>query len=340
MDINEMKILSIGVAQKMAQRASARNDYSKMKEIWLCVANDPSVIGDANDYHNYSVVMSREDDYLAAYEIVARGLKQFPYNTDLLADAIYYGSNCQKYSECEEHVNVLLSRPYSSWTWRAFSFLIDYFKNRWDWVTDVKSVEDGLEIALEVAKSYQKYLPSEERSYVAEYEVHQSLAKIAIDNDDIDGAVRHREDALALLENTINNGEYSAVQCAMRYADALFEQRKYEKVIEICKKALEFGEETASAKLGHFMYLSAQSNEILLYQNNSWRDESKVNEVYSEYIAALADTNESYERNIQTRVKILAARSGVKAPEEIMASDSTKIDLNEIKDLLINNYRI
>lgn len=315
-----MRILSIGIAHRQAQQASDKNDYDKLREIWEAVSSEPNILGDANDYHNYAVVMSKEDDYLTAYEIVARGLQQFPYNTDLLADAIYYGSNCKKYEECNHHVETLLGRPKSSWTWRAFTFLIDFFKNRCDWVDDSKVVEEGLHVALEVAKSYQKYLPTEERSYVAEYELRKSLSKVAMDNSDFDKAKEEKEAGLQLLRNTINNGKYSAVQCCLRYADAIFEEQKYEEVIEVCNRAMQYGEDTASARLGYFMYLSAQSHEILLYRSGDWRMEEKVQQVYAEYLAALADTGDSYRNNIKRRVKILAARSGIPAPDELVGN--------------------
>lgn len=313
----QIKILSVGVAHKLAQRASDREDYETMRAIWDAVASDPNIIGDSNDYHNFAVVVSRDDDYLTAYQIVTRGLQQFPYNTDLLADAIYYGSNCKKYAECEEHVKTLLDRPRASWTWRAFTFLIDYFKNCWDWEANPKTVEQGLNIALNVAKEFQKYLPSEERSYLAEYELRKNLAKIAMDKGDEDGAEEYEQEAIDLLKKTINSGKYSAVQCSLRYADEMFAQQSYKEVIEICDKALQFGEETASARLGYFMYLSAQSREILLYQSGDWRNEGEVQKVYSEYTAALADTSDSYRRNIVKRVKILAARSGFPVPDSL-----------------------
>lgn len=332
MSEKELKVLSIGIAHKLAQRASDVEDYEKMRAICEIAVSDPNIIGDANDYHNFAVVMSREDDYLSAYYIVVKGLQQFPYNSDLLADAIYYGSNCKKYEECVNHVNTLLSRPRSSWTWRAFSFLIDYFENCWDWKDSATEVEEGLNISLEISKDYQKYLPFEERSYLAEYNIRQNLAKIALDKNDIDGAANHTAKALELLKSTIYSGKYSAVQCSLKYAEAIFEQQAYEEVIEICEKALQFGEEHASARLGYLMYLSAQSREILLYKkvNNGSYEEDEVKQIYDEYIAALSDTGDSYRRDIARRVKILAAKSGVPAPSEIVSQKIQKDDLSEL----------
>lgn len=320
MDNHKETILSIGVAHTLAQRAAFAEDYASMREIWETVKNDPSLVGDTNDYHNYSVVVSKVDDYLTAYEIVKRGLGQFPYNTDLLADAIYYGSNCNKFSECEEHLRTLLTRPRASWTWRAFSFIIDYLKDRWDWEDEKGKIVAGLSTALKVSKDYQRFLPSEERGYLAEYELHQSLAKVALEDNDIDTSKKHRDLALQILKDTIDDGEYAAVQCSLKYVDALFSQQQFEEVISVCDKALQFGQPSASARLGYFMYLSAQSREILLYKKGEPYDEDEVKLIYKEYIAALADTGTSYKQNIDRRVKILSARSGVKIPDTLSFS--------------------
>lgn len=319
------KIISIGVAHKLAQQASDATDYERMRKIWEEVNADASIVGDASDYHNFAVVISREDDYATAYQIVERGLQQFPFNTDLLADAIYYGSNCKKYSECAEHVKTLLKRPKASWTWRAFSFLIDYFKNLWDWTEKISDIKDGLEIALEVSKAYQKYMPSEERSYVAEYELHRNLAKIAMEAGDEQGAQKHLDDGLKLLKDTIDSGEYAAVQCCLRYADNMFEKQAHAEVISVCNRALQYSEETASARLGYFMYLSAQSREVLFYKKGNLHDEEQVIQIYREYFAALSDTGDSYRRNIIKRMRILAARSGIPVPQELINSSTNAL---------------
>lgn len=335
MSAEKTRILSVGMAHKLAQNAGRRGNYGEMQEICDAVVNDPDIIGDANDYHNLAVVMSREaDDYLAAYQVAEKGLVQFPYNTDLLADAIYYGSNAKKYDNCKVHATTLNGLPRSTWTWRAFSFLIDYYKNRSDWENDTERIVKGLKAALAIAEEYQRYLPSEERSYLAEYEIRQRLAKVAIDNGDAVEKETQRERALSLLKDTINNGEYSAVQCSLAYADAMFERQEYQEVIDICNKALQFGEATASVRLGYLMYLSAQSREILLYKSEDVQNEEKVRQIYAEYVAALVDAGDSYRSTIERRIRILAAKSGVPAPEALVKRASSGIDPSILERLV------
>ena len=315
---DELIILSIGTAHQMAQEASDNSDYARLRAIWQKVVEDPEMVGDENDYHNYSVVLSRLDDYLTAYEIVNRGLQQFPYNTDLLADAINYGSKCHKYAEAQAHLATLNTRPYSSWTWRAFQFAIDFLQEAWNWRENKDEVEAGLNVALNIARRYQRYCPSDERSFLAEYEVLQNLAKVAMDKEQYDEAEEKQAAALKVLQDTIATGKYAAVQCSLRYADEMFRQQNYEEVIKTCDRALQYGQSTATARLGYFMYLSAQAREVLLYRQPNWRTNAEeVETIYREYLAAFADTGNDYIVNIRRRVQILSARSGIPPIDEL-----------------------
>ena len=132
-----------------------------------------------------------------------------------------------------------------------------------------------------------------------------------MDEENIEEYKSKTDRAQKLLKDTIEKGEYAAVQCCLRYADLLFQQQKYADVISVCNKALQFGQETSTARLGYFMYLSAQSREVLLYRSGNFENENEIKKIYSEYTAAFADTGESYQRNIKKRVRILAARTGI-----------------------------
>lgn len=310
-------IVSIGEAYNLTQTAGP----VQIKQIWSEVQKNPLIYGEPDEYHNYAVAVSRVDDNHTAFQICEMGLRQYPYNTDLLADSILYGSKCNQYEVCEKHMKTLLERPISTWTWRAFSFLINYLRDRRDWIEDADELTNGLDTALDIAQKYQQYFPNEERSYMAEYETRLLLSKIAKDDADFARATGHEEAALDLLKNTINNGKYSAVQCSLKYADVMFEQQEYDEVIKTCKRALEFGEDVSSVRLGYFMYLSAQSKEIQLYKTDDISNHERVQEIYGEYTAALAEISPNYRKNIAVRAKILEARSGVAAPSAILCDD-------------------
>lgn len=314
MSEQSVMVTSIGVAYRLCENANPM----QIKQIWSEVQRNPVIYGEADEYHNYAVAVSRVDDNYTAFQICEMGLVQYPYNTDLIADSIYYGSMCNQYDTCEARVKTLLERPMSTWTWRAFSFLISYLRDRSNWIEDTELIASGITIALDIAQKYQQYYPNEERSYMAEYETRLLLSKIAKDEANFQLAAEHEEAALNLLKNTINNGKYSAVSCSLKYADVMFEQQAYDEVIQTCKRALEFGEDVSSVRLGYFMYLSAQAKEIQLYQTDDLSNTEKIQEIYGEYTAALAEISSNYRKNIAVRAKILEARSGVTAPQAII----------------------
>ena len=336
MNDKEVVILSIGSAHDLSQAAGEARDYARIRRIWQLVKDDPELVGDADDYHNYSVVISRLDDYLTAYQIVERGLQQYPYNTDLLADAIYYGSNCKKYTEAKNYLGVLVKRPNSSWTWRAFQFTIDFLTGSRDWEEEPSEVENSLKFALTLAEKYRKYYPSDERSYLSEYEIRMDLAKAAMDENQDEKSRQYEMEALEGLRRTIDKGEYAAVQCCLRYADEMFRKQKFDEVIKVCERALQFGQANATARLGYFMYLSAQSREARLYQQNEWwKDTQEVETIYREYLASLADTGSDFTRNIKRRVEILSARSGVPVLDSLQKKlDATTPDQSTYNQLL------
>ena len=90
-------------------------------------------------------------------------------------------------------------------------------------------------------------------------------------------------------------------------------------MIDIANQALRFGQATPTARLGYFMYLSAQSREMLLYENDNWQTRSEdIQTIYSEYLAAISsDISRTYRENIRNRVSILAARSSIPAPQNL-----------------------
>lgn len=314
MSEQSVSIISIGEAYRLTAEVSPM----QFKQVWAEVRKNPEVYGEPDEYHNYAVVAAKLDDNYTAFQIVQMGLTQYPYNTDLLADAIHYGSSCKQYEECEVHMKALLERPMSTWTWRAFSFLIDYLGARRDWTKSQEDIANGLNMILDISQKYQQYYPNEEKSYMAEYEARLLLSKMSKDKNDTKQANKHEAAAIDLLKNAISGGKFSAVQCSLRYADILFEQQKYDEVVSVCKRALEFGEDVSSVRLGYFMYLSAQAKEIQLYQAEDYGNVERIKEIYSEYTAALAEISSNYRKNIAVRAKILEARSGVMAPQAIV----------------------
>lgn len=326
-------VLSIGHAHTLAEVASMKRDYKKLQQIANAVLNGVNMYGKAAEYHNLGAEFARQDDYFNAYSIVKRGLdRQYSNDIDLLADAIHYGSCCGENDECERLKDRLMARPRGAWNWRAFTFLIDYLKEQAEQASAEKIMQI-LDEALKLCKEYQQVLPLEEKGYIAEAEVRKLRQQYMRASDDHDVAKKAKDEDIAAKEvlktalgrSKENPAKIVAVQCALCYADMLFEEQEYEETISVCQQALAYVETQPSARIAYFKYLSALCKEAQLREEarkpgkeNALRDQKKVAEVLNEYLVVNKIIEEkTYETNIRNRAALLAAEAGVPLPEEL-----------------------
>ncbi len=303
-----------------------------MARVCEAVVNSDDIVGSSADYHNLAVEVTRRGCYLHGFNIVAKGLKLYPYNIDLLADAVYYGSCAGKFEECEQYAAKLRSRPYALWNWRAYTFMIDYYMDKADWTVSEAEILKSMSTALEFAMKAQKILATEERGYLAEHQVHEALERwnreaAANDPDNstnyLEVAEAEHNLSIGALKKAMDNERIVAVQCSLRYADIKFEAREYEETIKVCEKAFCYAESQPSAKMGYFLYLAAMSMDALIHENKAFEDRERIAECYRMYQAAdrTLDSNRSaYRNNIKLRVNNLETRSGI--PSGIQIKDS------------------
>lgn len=294
-------ILSVGDAHRLAPEfPNSEGDRKTLKMIAEAVISDSSIVGDNADYHNLAATYAQIDDYLHAFNITIKGLRQYPYDCDLLADAIKYGSKCGKVSECKTYLNVLLSRPFEYWNWRTFTFVIDFYllSTTWDEVSEIQSTLDE---ALAIARKYQEVLVSEERGYVAEAEVY--LTSVNVDK------------AMEVLHKAIyENKDMLTPQCCIKYADLLSERGEFERVIDVCNRGLIVSaQDQPTARTGYFCYLSALAKDALIHRDFAFADEKRIYDVYSDYKTSyqLLTNSVRYIHNIEDRTRILSAKSGI-----------------------------
>jgi tetratricopeptide (TPR) repeat protein len=294
-------VLSIGDAHNLApENIGDPRDRQLLKDIYRFATENKDILGDDSDYHNLSATYAKSDDYLAAFGIVEKGLTQYPYSIDLLADALHYGSYCMKTDKCEDYLEKLLSRPFSLWNWRTFTFVIDYFLDSINWI-GVDDIKTAMEKALNIAKKYQETLPHEERSYFAEADIYlkQSSYELA-------ESVLHK----AVFES----GKLVSPQCCMKLADILSEKGEYDKVIEVVKRGLTVtAQDQPSVRTGYLCYLSALAKDALINQEQCYDNKERVADAFADYRIAfsLLGSTPTYISNIQTRTQILSVKSGV-----------------------------
>ena len=122
--VNDL-ITQTGSLQQLHQLLSlVDNEPGALKEAFKLI-NTGNLPGDADDYHNISVCYARQGDYTSACEILEKSIPIFPYNSDLLADYIKYGSKAGELEKCAQYYKKLREIPVNAWTWRGFDFSID-----------------------------------------------------------------------------------------------------------------------------------------------------------------------------------------------------------------------
>lgn len=331
----EIVVLSVGHAHTQAEMASFQKDYKKLSLIAAAVLKNSNVYGKAAEYHNLGAELARQDDYFNAYSIVKLGLdRQYPNDIDLLADAIHYGSCCGQIQECEKFKVRLKARPRGAWNWRAFTFLIDYLKEQAE-QAPAEEIMQILDEALKLCEEYQRVLPLEEKGYIAEAEVRKLRQRYMRDSEDRNAVLQaddEYEKAKMVLKRALDNDSIVAVQCALCYADMLFEERQYDETIRVCQQALAYVETQPSARIAYFKYLSALCKEAKIRESarkpgndNALRNAKAVAEVLNEFSVVCKIIGEpTYEKNIRNRAQLLAAEAGVPLPKDL---DSGNKDL-------------
>lgn len=361
-------ILSVGDAHSEACKT---RDRDKLRAIADTVIHSDAIRGNADEFHNLAVEYTREwDDYMSGYDIIRKGLSYYPANVDLLADAIYYGSEAGRYDECKEQVERLKKVPLPMWNWRAFTFLIDFYLDEldcvdwWDQEPAKKErlLENNLNQALRFAKLEQKILDGSgdaERGYLAECKVRLTIEKVlrakaalievsdkynkdddARVNEILQEAAEEHDRAEKILQEAIDKRTFSALACCLKLADTLFERQEFERTIDICKEALGFGASQPSANVGYLTYLAALSEDSLIHRDRLYTDEKRIRQAYEDFACAYKLNSDSgrrvYLRNIKDRIAILEAQTGIEATQLVTAENDESPDISDIMGLLSN----
>lgn len=166
-------------------------------------------------FHNRTVDLTRRGDFAGAVAVCIRGLKRFPTDIDLLADAICYSSRRGDKATAEHYYQRLVETiPRRRWNWRAFTFSFDYL---------LKDPVRNEESCRAIIADYKKYHPSEERAYCAESELEGALGN----------ETRSRE----VLEEAVGTLK-SASQCALRLAEMQLDTGCFQEAIQTVNYAV------------------------------------------------------------------------------------------------------
>lgn len=312
-------ISDIGQAETILSRY--RKEYPQdvegaenlMNKLMDAVAAANPLVGDANDFHNFSVSISKlVNDNKKALFIVEKGLGIYQTNTDLLADAIQYGYSCGEHEKCHAWFEMLQKIDKARWTWRAFSFSIDYLLAGW---TSSESTDYSTEDILALANSYQENLPDNEDAWNSEYEIYEGI--------------NQKEKGVEVLERAIQKFRFCP-RCWLHYVEFKIDNGEYEEAEPVIKKILQNPKSREKINISYVHFVDGLCK---LYRLNSRENfpsidgeetperreyEYEVWSIYRSFHKALSSTGirETIKAQIFEYTEELYIDSGIEFPDE------------------------
>lgn len=292
------RIMSIGEAEKKARELLDEENIDALFELAYELLVQETIYGSENDFHNFSLNYSRLDAYDLACEILEKGLLQYPRSVDLLADYLQTGINCNKIEKCKEYYNTLFQIPKTRWTWRGFSFSIDYLMFLSNSFNE-NELSDMKEEMLSLANEYHHYFPSNEDPYICMADIYDYF------ND--------KESEKIVLKKAIEKITVCP-KCSLRLSDLLFDEGVYDEALDVLNNCLYQSIQTQdSVNHGYLYYLSGLCKTVLLLKKSAFQDKNAVIDIYHDFtIAQKAGLQHaSYLRVMRRQIDILEIRSGI-----------------------------
>lgn len=240
---------------------------------------------DADDYHNRAVDYAREHRFAKAVQICEEGLRTYPDNVDLLADAIKYSAENGDKPRAQMHYEKLCALvPRPRFNWRAFSFSLDYL------MLDAEENESECRSLLE---DYAKALPFEEKHFVAAFEFETAL-----------GNYERSMEILLEAVSTLKN----AAQCSLRLADMQLERGEFEEAIRTADYGIIASAQVQpSINISYLYLVRTLAADALLHQRKDEIDRDEIDTLRETY-KMLIDVFPSlrpYRHTMGNRMKLL-----------------------------------
>lgn len=260
-------------------------------------------VGDADDFHNFAVDLARNSFDNLACEVLRRGLELFPRNCDLLSDFLQYGMNCGFREECKAYYERLHLLPRRRYTWRGFSFSINYLEQLADECESDEEFDLLANEMIELSDEYLRFLPYEEDAYRSRANIYKTLREP-------DKEVDMLKEGLSKLN--------SAPRCALQLADLLVERGEYEEALKIIPRGLSDNNKDQSAiSEAYLYYLSGRAKLGLQEKSGEAFSEDGILSVFMDFNIALASLkNKSYRSVIYDKTVLLKNRYGIHIPEQ------------------------
>ena len=273
-------------------------------ELTKRVVESKKNIASSDDYHNWAVDLAELNLYEKACEVLERGLIDYPSSVELLADYLYYSCeiNCpQVLKKSREIYDILQSISEEIWTWRAYSFSIEFLLNQRErkFFSDSDEYEGDIE---RIIDAYYKKFPNDERPYLIHSRIYMRIDE---------------EKKIKILEAAHEKLKTCPI-CSLRYADVLINNatgvEDYHEIQKYLDKALT-QKSDFEVDHGYIYFLRGLCLIHILNENKEYDNANKVQEIYSCFKVAEDDIMRLLPRNIRImrkEIRILEILSGIR----------------------------
>lgn len=294
----EKRMISVGEAESKAREFADDRNYDELFELADRILSQEIVFGAETDYHNFVMNYLRCDAYDVACDILEKGLKQFPHSVDLMSDYLQSGINCNRIPQCEQYFSNLIQIPKVLWTWRGFSFAIDYllFRSKSLRGEELDSAKASI---LLLDEEYASLFPTDEDPYLCKADILRAF-------NDYSGM----KDALIYATEHI----LVCPKCCLRLADSLFDEGAYEEAASVIEKCKYQSIQTQdSINHAYLYYLSGLCKTAMLLKSSSLQDKQYVQDIYHDFsIAQKAGLQRgAYLRILRRQLDMLETLTGV-----------------------------
>lgn len=219
-ELDKIRASSIQELYELVSKAFSDEDKNAIPRVISIVRrtiDSKELLGDADHFHNLGTALASQHYTKEAVGICELGLTHFPNNMDLISCLTLYNAEIGDFKSAETYAKKLHSDfERSVWNWRAYTFYIDYCNY-------LPSTEELKKSTLQCVADYQKYLPTEEKAFMAAYETYE---KYGMHKDAIE--------ALKAADSTLK----VTPQCSTRLASHYLSLGEYALCVEAASKAL------------------------------------------------------------------------------------------------------
>ena len=286
--LDKINASNISELREMFENALASEDKKDLHNA-IAVVNhtikENNLLGDVDDFFNLGSILAKNNYTKEAVGICKLGLTYYQNNIDIMSSLTLYSAEIGDFEGAELYSKRLNDVDRSKWNWRAYTFYIDY-------LNQLEATEDRKLFVLQCVADYKKYLPNEEKAYMAEFETYE---KYGLHNE----AIEALEYANANLKVT--------PQCSMTLAKLYLYSGNYNECIKVASKAI-IGNalDQASAKTSAMFAFRALAKDAIILSKES--DGIVVEQ--GEIISAIQDLKMAIQLganlpNIQERLLIL-----------------------------------